>query len=70
MAKVTFINPASGKPLAPMDEDSYPAKALAIAGWAVQEEPESVAEPAPEPEPDAEPGPAPEPRPKQHKSKG
>jgi hypothetical protein len=66
MAKVTFINPASGKPLAPMDEDSYPAKALATAGWAVQEEPEPVAEP----EPEAEPKPAPEPRPKQHKSKG
>ena len=67
MAKVTFINPASGKPLAPMDEDSYPAKALSVAGWQVQgTEPEPVAEP----EPEAEPKPAPEPRPKQHKSKG
>ncbi len=49
MAQVIFINPATGKPIPPLDEDSYPAKALSVAGWQVQgTEPEPVVEPEPE----------------------
>ena len=67
MAQVIFINPATGKPIAPLDENSYPAKALSVAGWQVQEpEPDPVVEPEPEPSEKPEPEPLAR-KPKAHK---